>query len=56
MSSKGNVTLSGTIQFEHQRHMAVRAVKNVAGVQRVVDQMRVIPRGTTGRPIPKGEM
>ncbi len=56
MTSKGNVTLSGTIQYEHQRHMAVRAVTNVAGVHRVLDQMRVIPRGSTSRPIPKGEM
>ena len=24
MSNKGNVTLSGTIQYEHQRHMALR--------------------------------
>ncbi len=56
MTSKGNVTLSGTIQYEHQRLMAMRAVKNVAGVQRVSDQMRVIARGATGRPIPKGDM
>jgi osmotically-inducible protein OsmY len=55
-TSKGNVTLSGTIQYEHQRLMAMRAVKNVAGVQRVSDQMRVIPRGATGRPISKGDM
>jgi osmotically-inducible protein OsmY len=41
--NKGNVTLSGTIQYEHQRHIAVRASKNVPGVLRVVDQMQVIP-------------
>ena len=56
MTNKGNVTLSGTIQYEHQRHMAVRAVKNVPGVQRVLDQMRVIPRGSTARPTPKGDL
>jgi osmotically-inducible protein OsmY len=44
-SHKGNVTLSGTIQYEHQRHIAVHAIKAVAGVQCVVDQMRVIPGG-----------
>jgi osmotically-inducible protein OsmY len=44
-TSRGNVTLSGTIQYEHQRHVAVHAVRGVAGVQRVVDQMQVIPSG-----------
>jgi osmotically-inducible protein OsmY len=43
-SNKGNVTLAGTIQYEHQRHMTVHAVQGVEGVQRVVDQMHVIPR------------
>jgi len=43
VSNNGNVTLAGTIQYEHQRHMTVRAIKGVAGVQRVVDQMQVIP-------------
>jgi len=50
VSNQGNVTLSGTIQYEHQRHGAVHAAKGVAGVQRVVDQMRVIvtrPQRTT---------
>jgi osmotically-inducible protein OsmY len=56
VSDKGNVTLSGTIQYEHQRHVAIRAVKSVVGVQRVLDQMQVLPRGTTGRSTPKGEM
>ena len=55
-TSNGNVTLSGTIQYEHQRHMALSAVKNIAGVHRVLDQMRVMPRGNTGRPALKGEM
>jgi osmotically-inducible protein OsmY len=48
-SNKGNVTLAGTIQYEHQRHMAVRAIQGVAGVQRVVDQMQVIPSGQYGK-------
>ncbi len=42
-TNKGNVTLSGTIQYEHQRQGAVHATKGIAGVRRVVDQMRVIP-------------
>ncbi len=57
-SNKGNVTLSGTIQYEHQRHMAVRASKNVPGVLRVMDQMQVIPSGQHWKtnPIPKGDL
>ena len=43
-SNKGRVTLSGTIQYEHQRHIAVHAAK-VSGVQGVTDQMQVIPAG-----------
>jgi osmotically-inducible protein OsmY len=42
-SNKGDVTLSGSIQYEHQRHIAVHAIRAVAGVQRVVDQMQVTP-------------
>jgi len=44
-SNKGKITLSGTIQYEHQRHLAVHAVKGVVGVQSVVDQMQVTPSG-----------
>jgi len=44
-SNKGQVTLSGTIQYEHQRQMALRAIRGVAGVQRVVDRMQAIPSG-----------
>ena len=44
-SNKGRVTLSGTIQYEHQRRIAVHATQGVAGVQGVVDQMQVIPAG-----------
>jgi osmotically-inducible protein OsmY len=54
VSSKGSVTLSGTIQYEHQRAMAVRAIRGVAGVQRVVDQLRVIPTGQHWKTDPKG--
>ena len=53
VSSRGNVTLSGTIQYEHQRQLAVRAIKAVAGVQRVVDQMQLLPRGQSWNTNPK---
>ena len=52
-SNKGNVTLSGTIQYEHQRQIAVRAIKAVAGVQRVVDQMQLISSGRHWNTNPK---
>ncbi len=42
-TNKGNVTLSGTIQYEHQRQGAMHAVRGIAGVRSVIDQMRVIP-------------
>jgi len=44
MSQKGTVTLSGKIQYDHQRRMAVQATQGVEGVQRVVDQMQVIAK------------
>ncbi len=41
---KGRVTLSGAIQYEYQRRIAVKATSSVAGVQSVQDQMHVIPK------------
>ena len=37
----GNVTLAGTIEFDHQRKNAVRSALGVAGVRRVVDQLHI---------------
>jgi osmotically-inducible protein OsmY len=42
LSSKGTVTLSGTIQYEHQRSLCVQAAGNVEGVRRVVDHLKVL--------------
>ena len=42
MSQKATVTLSGKIQYDHQRRMAVQVTQRVDGVQRVVDRMEVI--------------
>jgi osmotically-inducible protein OsmY len=44
VSDKGKVTLSGTIQYEGQRQVALRGIKGVAGVESVVDKMQLIPR------------
>ncbi len=41
---EGSTTLSGQIQYEHQRRAAVRAAQNTAGVKRVVDQLQVISK------------
>jgi osmotically-inducible protein OsmY len=54
VSSNGQVTVSGTIQHEHQRSLALRAIKSVTGVDRVVDQMKLIPQQR--KAIPRGDM
>lgn len=41
---KGTVTLSGVLQYEAQRRPIVKTVSAVAGVRRVVDQMKFEPR------------
>jgi osmotically-inducible protein OsmY len=40
----GEVTLSGTIQYETQRRSIVRAIGAVAEVSRVVDQLKAQPK------------
>jgi osmotically-inducible protein OsmY len=42
-SQNGDVTLTGSIQFAHQRSAATQAAANVPGVRRVVDQLKVTP-------------
>ena len=37
----GDVTLTGTIRYEHERRPILRIVSAVAGVRRVIDQLRV---------------
>jgi osmotically-inducible protein OsmY len=39
----GDVTLTGTIQYEHQRKGAMQAASGVNGVHRVTDRMLVKP-------------
>lgn len=41
-SNAGTVTLTGKIQYEHQRNSFVQTARRVEGVQRVVDQLQVI--------------
>ena len=40
---KGIVTLKGQLQYEVQRKTALRAVREVPGVQRVVSELHVRP-------------
>lgn len=42
-SSKGMITLSGSVQYAHQKKAAVSAITGMAGVNRVIDQMTVKP-------------
>lgn len=37
----GEVTLSGTVQFVHQRDAAVQAIRTVEGVTRIVEKLKV---------------
>jgi osmotically-inducible protein OsmY len=41
LTKKGEVTLSGTVQFAHQKSAAVQAATGVTGVKRVTDSMSV---------------
>jgi hypothetical protein len=43
-TTKGVVTLSGNIEYEHQRNAAMQAVRHLDGVNRVVDQLHVKPK------------
>ena len=43
-TNKGVVTLSGNIEYEHQRNAAMQAVRHLDGVSRVVDQLHVKPK------------
>jgi hypothetical protein len=40
-TAKGVVTLSGDIEYEHQRNAAVQAARHLDGVRSVVDQLHV---------------
>jgi hypothetical protein len=42
--SQGNVTVTGNLQYEAQRSPLVKNIARVAGVRRVIDQLRVAPK------------
>lgn len=45
-SLKGQVTLSGTVQYAHQKITAVQAATGISGVRRIIDKLtvKVVPR------------
>jgi hypothetical protein len=40
---KGEVTLSGNVQYPHQRDAAIAAIRSVDGIRKVHDQIKVRP-------------
>ena len=42
--SGGTITLSGALQYEHQRGAIIRAANQASGVRNVVDQMTLQPK------------
>jgi hypothetical protein len=52
VSSDGNITLTGKIQYEHQRQLAMQVARSVQHVRRVVDQLQTLPRADLWKPKP----
>ena len=40
----GDLTLTGTLQYEHERRRVLKSTSNISGIRRVIDQMRVVPK------------
>lgn len=47
-AASGEVTLSGSIQYEHQRQAAMQATRGIDGIRRVIDRLLVLPRLARG--------
>jgi osmotically-inducible protein OsmY len=43
-TARGVVTLTGSIEYEHQRNAAVLVARHMDGVSHVVDQLQVRPK------------
>lgn len=41
---RGTVTLTGKLQYEIQRNPIVKAIRSVAGVSQVIDQLQTPPK------------
>lgn len=44
MVRQGQVTLTGNLQQSHQRDPIVKAIARIAGVRRVIDQLKLVPK------------
>ncbi len=42
-TSKGLVTLTGSVQHAHQKRTAVKAISGIAGIRRIIDQLTIKP-------------
>ncbi len=53
--SQGSVTLTGNLQYDAQRSPLLKSVARIAGVRRVIDQLRVKPKAAYPEyvPVPK---
>jgi hypothetical protein len=51
--NRGDVTLSGTIQYEMQRASIVKVATSVPGVRRVIDQLKMKPKERLVHPAPR---
>lgn len=49
-TKNGQVTLSGSVQYGHQKRLAVNAASGITGVRRVVDALTVKPLAKRGQP------
>ena len=49
----GSVTLTGKLKFENQRIPLMRALRGVAGVRNVLDQLQVAAKANALRPGPR---
>ena len=47
VARNGDVTITGSIEHEYQRRTIVRSIGNLAGVRRVVDNLRLEPKKKT---------
>jgi osmotically-inducible protein OsmY len=43
-TNRGTVTISGKIEYEHQRAAVLHMLRTIDGVAQVVDQMQVAPK------------
>ena len=50
--SQGSVTLTGNLQYDAQRSPLVKSVARIAGVRRVIDQLRIKPKAAYPEYVP----